>query len=139
MLGQLCSAARNRYMNRSGYSPIQRVFGFSTRLPSSLLSDDAIDPAYLHVDPIQDFQRAETLRQAALRAWATLDSSERITKALKSRHRKTETYTEGQLVYVWRQPRVGGGRWHGPGIIVLPTVGGAWVSMRGALWRVANE
>ena len=25
------------------------------------------------------------------------------------------------------------------GIIVLPTVGGAWVSMRGALWRVANE
>ena len=89
MLGQLCSAARNRYMNRSGYSPIQRVFGFSTRLPASLLSDDAIDPAYLHVDPIEDFQRAETLRRAALRAWAALDSSDKITKALKARHRKT--------------------------------------------------
>ena len=56
MLGQMCSAARNRYMNRSGYSPIQRVFGFSTRLPSSLVSDDPIDPAYLHVDPIKDFR-----------------------------------------------------------------------------------
>ena len=40
---------------------------------------------------------------------------------------------------MWRQGRVGLGRWHGPGLIVLPTSGGAWVNMRGALWRVSNE
>ena len=43
------------------------------------------------------------------------------------------------MIFVWRQPRVGGGRWHGPGVIVLPTSGGAWVNMRGSLWRVSNE
>ena len=38
-----CVAARNRYANRSGYSPDQRVFGSSNRLPRSLLSDDLLD------------------------------------------------------------------------------------------------
>jgi len=46
---EVCSC-RNRYNNRSGYSPLQRVFGNSTRLPCSLLSDDAIDAQYLSED-----------------------------------------------------------------------------------------
>ena len=46
---------------------------------------------------------------------------------------------EGQLVYVWRQPKVGDGRWTGPGIVVLDTAGGAWINMRGSLWRVSHE
>ena len=46
---------------------------------------------------------------------------------------------EGQLVFVWRQPPVGGGRWIGPGIVIQQTTGGAWVNMRGALWRVSQE
>ena len=37
-------SAKNRYNNRSGYSPMQRQLGHSLRLPGSLLSDDAIDP-----------------------------------------------------------------------------------------------
>ena len=50
-LGELCCSMRNRYNNRSGFSPMQRVFGFNTRLPSSLLSDDIIDPtvSYTHL------------------------------------------------------------------------------------------
>ena len=40
---------------------------------------------------------------------------------------------------MWRQAKIGDGRWHGLGVIVLATGGGAWVNMRGALWRVANE
>ena len=46
-LGLLCCSIRNRYNNRSGFSPMQRVFGFTHRLPNSLLSDDPIDPEYL--------------------------------------------------------------------------------------------
>ena len=46
---------------------------------------------------------------------------------------------EGQLVYDCRQPKVGDGRWAGPGIVVLDTSGGAWINMRGPLWRVAHE
>ena len=118
---------------------MQRVFGFSHRLPNSLLSDDIIDPLYLSQDPLEDFHRAEQLRQAATRAWAALDNRTRMLKVLRARHRTPQSFTEGQLVFVWRQPRVGSGRWHGPGVIVLPTAGGAWINMRGSLWRVANE
>ena len=64
-LGELCCSIRNRYNNRSGFSPMQRVFGFTHRLPDSLLSDDPIDPEYLIQNPLQDFQRAEDLRRAA--------------------------------------------------------------------------
>jgi len=37
-----CVAAKNRLSNRSGYSPLQRVFGLSHRLPADLCSDDAL-------------------------------------------------------------------------------------------------
>ena len=79
------------------------------------------------------------MRRAALRAWAEVDGHERISRAFRARHRPPATFYEGQLVYVWRQPKVGAGRWDGPGILVLPTAGGAWINMRGALWRVSNE
>ena len=138
-LAELCCSVRNRYNNRSGFSPMQRVFGFTHRLPNSLLSDDLIDPMYLSEDPLTDFKRAEELRTAATRAWAALDSRQRLQKSLRARHRTPQNFTEGQLISVWRQARVGAGRWHGPGVIVLPTAGGAWTNMRGSLWRVSNE
>ena len=50
-LGAECTAARNRHMNRSGFTPMQRVFGITARLPASILSDDLIDPAYLVDNP----------------------------------------------------------------------------------------
>ena len=118
---------------------MQRVFGFTHRLPNSLASDDPIDPMYLSEDPLEDFRKAEELRQAATRAWSALDNRVKLLKALRARHRTPQTFVEGQLVFVWRQPKVGPGRWHGPGVIVLPTSGGAWINMRGSLWRVANE
>ena len=80
---------------------------------------------YLSMDPLADFKRSEELRTAATCAWAALDSRLRLQKALRARHRVPENFTDGQLVLVWRQPRVGSGGWHGPGVIVLSTVGGA--------------
>ena len=138
-LGALCVQARNRFQNRSGYSPTQRVFGISQRLPNSLLSDDAIDPALLSENPMTDFQRAEEMRASAQKAWAELDSRTRMKRALGARHRIAHNFSEGQLVFVWRQPRVGPGKWIGPGLIILPTAGGCWVNMRGSLWRCSNE
>ena len=103
------------------------------------MSDDAIDAELLNENLSIDFQRTEAMRRAATRAYASGDSRERIQKSLRHRHRPPATFYEGQLIFVWRQPRVGTGRWHGLGIVILPTAGGAWVNMRGALWRVANE
>ena len=99
-LGEFCCSSRSRYNNRSGFSPMQRVFGFTTRLPNSLLSDDPIDPSYLSTDPLTDFTRAEKLRQAATRAWAAQDSRQRLLHSLRARHRTPQTFAEGQLVFV---------------------------------------
>ena len=118
---------------------MQRVFGTNHRLPNSMLSDDAIDPALLSENPSADFQRAEEMRVAATRAWAALDSRTRMQRSLRARHRTVISFTEGQLVFVWRQPRVGPGKWIGPGLVIIPTAGGCWVNMRGSLWRCANE
>ena len=57
--GLECAAIRNRYQNGAGFTPMQRVFGTSLRLPGSLLSDDPIDPACLHENQVEDFHRAE--------------------------------------------------------------------------------
>ena len=91
-LGALCVQARNRFQNRSGYSPMQRVFGISQRLPNSLLSDDAIDPALLSENPMADFQRAEEMRASAQKAWAELDSRTRMKRALGARHRTAHNF-----------------------------------------------
>ena len=88
---------------------------------------------------MSDFERAEKLRQAATRAWAALDSRARLLKSFRGRHRVQQTFQEGDMVFVWRQPKLGPGKWTGPSVVVLPTAGGAWVNMRGALWRCSNE
>ena len=138
-LGKMSCAAGNRFANRSGFSPEQRVFGRSHRLPDSLCSDDAIDAGLLSENPNVDFQRSEEMRRAAMRAWAADDSRGRLQKAFRGRHRIAQHFYEGQLVFVWRQPNVGSGRFHGPGVVIIPTAGGAWINMRGSLWRVASE
>ena len=137
-LGLLCCSARNQYQNRSGFSPHQRVFGMSMRLPGSLLSDDYIDPCYMYDAPHPQYARDAELRQAATRAWAALDSRTRIKKALSAKPAKQEHHSEGDLIFVWRQPKVGGGKWVGPGVVILSTESGAWVNMKGSLWRCAN-
>ena len=118
---------------------MQRVLGYNPRLPNSILSDDAIDPQYTVTDPLADFQRSEELRRAATRAWAATENRSRVLKALRARHRIDQHFKDGDMIFVWRQPRVGEGRWHGPGVIILCTAGGAYVNMRGSLWRVCNE
>ena len=40
-----------------------------------------IDPSYLSEDPLKDFERSELLRRVATRAWAALDSRERLIKS----------------------------------------------------------
>jgi len=58
--------AHNRFFNRSGYSPQQRVFGYSHRVPRTLTSDDPIDAESLAMDigGRSDAQRAHEIRMA---------------------------------------------------------------------------
>ena len=64
-----CVEAKNRYANRSGFTPQQRVFGRTTRLPRSMLSDDIIDPDILAIAGKCDFAKANEMRAAAMKAY----------------------------------------------------------------------
>ena len=105
-LAGMCVAHKNNHYNRSGYTPHTRVFGRAMTMPTSILSDNAVDPLMLNDNPNEDFIKAEGLRRAAQRAWSALDTKSRMAKALRARHHTIEVFTEGQLVFVWRQPQL---------------------------------
>jgi transposase InsO family protein len=60
--------ARNRYIQRSGFSAHQRVFGSAHRLPACLLADDPIDRFLLATNAGAEMQRANAVRAEAQRA-----------------------------------------------------------------------
>ena len=73
-----CNSGKNRLSNRSGYSPIQRVYGQEHRLPGDLASDDhtSVDiyRCLAASDPTFDSQRR--MREAGMRAHASVSIEE---------------------------------------------------------------
>ena len=96
--------ARNRYVNRSGLSAHQRVFGSSLRLPGSLLSDDPVDRVLVATDPTTDFAHSNEIRAAAQQALFKASDQRALIRAFKGRSRTQgqAEFREGDLVYVRR-------------------------------------
>ena len=149
-----CEAAKNRYSNRSGFSPTQRQIGHWPRMPSSLLSDEALDPALQSQGQTDEFERMMEMRRVAQEAFMKLSSREAAAKALKARPRVQQTYKAGDLVYVFRalrrqkalrhgaaaaQPRAQRAKWVGPGHVLATEGSVVWINMLGELWRAAAE
>lgn len=149
-----CEAAKNRYSNRSGFSPTQRQIGHWPRMPSSLLSDEALDPALQSQGQTDEFERMMEMRRVAQEAFMKLSSREAAAKALKARPRVQQTYKAGDLVYVFRalrrqkalrhgaaaaQPRAQRAKWVGPGHVLATEGSVVWINMLGELWRAATE
>ena len=146
-------AAKNRYGNRSGFSPMQRQLGHSLRLPGSLLSDDALDPSMVVQSAGDEMRRLLEIRQKAQEAYMKTQTELAITKAKNARNRKPVTFVVGETVYVFRQPKERKRKhamtpeshegkkptWVGPGIILALEGPNAWVSMKGELWKVSLE
>lgn len=64
----------NRLLNKSGYSPIQRVLGYSPRIPGGMLSGGSQDLATLsHAGGDVQIQRAQQMRLAAAKAFHEAD------------------------------------------------------------------
>ena len=95
--------AKNQLIRRHGFSPIQHVLGQDIRLPASVLERPG-DIAS-HSGAVQDslFQRRLNMRQAARMAWAKLDNSTRLRRALVSNeHPMRGPYVAGMQVYFWK-------------------------------------
>eukprot|EP00435_Cladocopium_sp_Y103_P070319 s238_g35.t1 len=151
-----CEAAKNRFMNRSGYSPVQRQIGQWPRLPGSLMSDEILDPALQVQDVSEEFDRTLELRQIAQDAFVKLASKDAAVKALRARSRAQRVFKTGDVVYVFRSLRrkkqvhqrpeaergLGIGRratWIGPGHVLAMEGSVVWINMFGELWKAASE
>ena len=137
-------AAHNQLYDKAGFSPNQRVFGRSLRLPASILSDDKLDAELLQEAAGDTMKRSWQLRELAQREWLKAMDRSAVARSRRANLRRTDERSRnlrpGQWVFVWRrlenQPR-----WIGPGSLVAMAPGGTswWVNMRGRLWKVSAE
>lgn len=152
-----CECAKNRYSNRSGYSPVQRQIGQWPRLPGSLMTDEALDPALQLQNGTEEFERLLEMRDIAHKAFLKLSCKEAAQKALKARPRMQRVFKSGEVVYVYRvlrrkksvhghegpAPRGSGvgqkATWVGPGHVLAMEGSVVWINMFGELWRASIE
>ena len=140
-LAMECNAAENRLSNRSGCSPLQRVFGIGHRLPADLTSDDMYGP-----DPIYDlaatdasFEESRQIREAAMKAHAEVSIRDRIEDSVRARPRTQTVLRADDVIMVWKtNPPSKRGRWVGPGVCIGTHRGSLWVNMRGSLWKCSQ-
>ena len=135
--------ARNRYMNRAGFSPFQRVFGTTPRLPASMFSGwllgsrfGAFPVVVMKFDELGRFE----MQQLQL-GW-----NPKIPKrcdelwGLQPEQQTWRSLNLVMLFYVWRNvPDCHG--WTGPGVVVAASENGRslWVSKRGYLIKASRE
>ncbi|CAK8994237.1 unnamed protein product, partial [Durusdinium trenchii] len=123
---------------QAGFTPYQRAFGYSPRLPASLLSDDLLGPLLVSASATDDVQRSWQIRDMASQAWMRSLDEDSVKRALKTPTRTADqsTLVAGDWCYVWRSTR-----WSGPGVIVAvsPNQRTTWISLRGALLKVSRE
>eukprot|EP00435_Cladocopium_sp_Y103_P027341 s2384_g6.t1 len=136
----------NRLMNKSGFSPIQRVLGYTPRVPGGLMTGGSTDLsiASRRGGDLQ-VQRSEEIRLAAAKAFHEADASQSLRNALQGGPRPVRDFEVGQLVYFWRKGTDGPKKnrpsfWRGPGRVILTSPPSTvWLSFRGYVVKAAPE
>eukprot|EP00971_Amphidinium_carterae_P348424 6490480-Amphidinium_carterae.2 len=138
IISQACMV-RNQSVQKGGYSPMQRLFGYAPLEPMCFGSAAKEFPL-LWEGSEEALERAAEIRKAALESYTELSSRERLQRAARALHRAPPPQLNvGQKVLVWRKPSHGRGEWVGPAQVVAVTNTGAFVAVRGVLWKVARE
>ena len=146
-LVDITSMVCNRLINKSGYSPIQRVLGYCPRVPGGLMTggfNDLPTASRLHGGD-QQLQVAQAMRLAAARAFHEADASQALRNALHAGARPVRNFEAGQLVYFWRKGAEHAKKdrpyyWHGPARVILtalPTT--VWLTYRGYVVKASPE
>ena len=145
--------AKNQLIKRHGFSPIQHVLGQDIRLPASVLAAPDELSAHSAAEHDSTFHRRLAIRQAARMAWARLDNSSRVRRAMLSKSRAPRgPWLPGTQVYFWRRAgltkkktmkgrvRQDPDRWIGPGVVLaVEGTRAVWISYRAKLMKVAPE
>ena len=138
---------RNRLLLRGGYSPIQRVLGYSPRLPGGLLSGGENDHMAADLVKIGDAsaERSMRMRKAAAFAFHAADCDQALRAAVHSGPRPHRNYEVGQAVFFWRRgagstKKTRASYWQGPARIMMTDLPGClWLSYQNTVVKVAPE
>ncbi len=155
LLMQEVEGAKNRFSNRSVFSPIQRQIGQSPRTPAALLADDVIDPVLVSGALVDNVERLHEMRRIAQKAFVEHNARKTAQTIQRSRHKVAQEFEAGDYVYiyrVYRMRKVRGARmqqevdfarnkptWVGPGTVIAIDGPNLWVTVWGELWKVARE
>ena len=136
--------SKNSMTRKHGYSPYQHVFGCDLRIPQGLL-DDVGNTHYqsgiLH--GVEEFQRAQEIRQAARRALVALDDQDKVRRAIEHQSRPPRgPFEVGDFVFYWRPDREHKrGIWRGPARVIgfFESKSRVWVSHGNKVLRCSPE
>eukprot|EP00971_Amphidinium_carterae_P263155 5221249-Amphidinium_carterae.1 len=138
LTAEVCSA-RNSFVDRSGYTSHQRVFGRSIRAPPSLLAEDHLSAEQLAMPAKVEYAKADKIRTSALASLFRLDARTRIQRAARARTRYTGDFHAGQWVFVHRRNALGR-RWRqGPMVVIMTSGTTIWATLHGHLFKVNKE
>eukprot|EP00971_Amphidinium_carterae_P288170 5721106-Amphidinium_carterae.1 len=129
---------KNQYSNHAGFSPLQRLFGYAPEVLEALTQAAQKSPL-LWEGPQEAIKRSEYIRECAVRAWIRTESRARLLRASRAQHQRPMVPLQvGQHVRIWRQPPYSKGQWVGPAQVLAITSSGAFISIRGVLWKVSR-
>ena len=143
-----CTNAKNTLSSRHGYSPEIIMSGRQSRLPGSILNDEAI-PSHLQAlqegDQEVDNQSSRKmlqLRETARRAYHAADNCDTLRRSILRRSCPSRgMYRQNQWVMIWRSvtnPK--GKQWIGPQKVILQDADHTvWTTQCGRLYRSAPE
>ena len=138
---------RNRLLLRAGYSPIQRVIGYSPRIPGGLLQGGDQDEMVAELQHVgdTDANRAMRMRKAAATAFHEADCDQALRAATLAGRRQHQNIEVGQAIYFWRRgagthKKMRNTYWQGPGRVVMTSLPNAvWIAYQGGLVKAAPE
>ena len=138
---------RNRLLLRGGYSPIQRVIGYSPRIPGGLLQGGEQDEMVAELQHVgdTDANKAMRMRKAAAMAFHEADCDQALRAATLAGRRQHQNIEVGQAIYFWRRgagthKKTRTSYWQGPGRVVMTSLPNAvWIAYQGSLVKAAPE
>eukprot|EP00971_Amphidinium_carterae_P190067 3772849-Amphidinium_carterae.5 len=132
-------SARDAYVDRSGFSSHQRVFGSTLRFPLDMLGDDHLSSDQLAVSTKTDHMRSQDIRTSALSTLFRLEAKSRLARAARTKTRTNKLLPAGTWVFLLRRTTVGKSWREGPGLIITTVGISAWISLHGEILKVAQE
>ena len=146
LLDMVCMM-KNRLMHKNGYSPVQRVLGYSPRIPGGILTEDSGNETIATKLRMGDLgaEKAMLMRKAAAHAFMEADCSEVLRRAISSGPRVLQEFDIGEVVYFYRmgadaKRKYNPSYWQGPGrVVMIDGNSVVWIAYNGFLVKTAPE